>query len=163
MLRRGAFVLALFVAIAALIPTMAVAQGGDELSGVWFLEEVRVGDRVDSSPLPGMFFFSDGYVAFVDVQASSPRTFADPGDPTRAEKTAAYEGFGAVAGEYEVRDDTLFARAYVSLDPGQMQGWPENTRAIATVRVMGERASLDFIGNPMIVTFRRLDGTSLPR
>lgn len=155
MLRRCA----LFVVIASLFlsaPATVAGQEDGSLEGVWVLEEVRSGSQVDSTPLPGMFFFSDGYMAFVDIQASSGRTFEESGAPTRAEKAAAYEGFAGLAGQYEIRGDTLFLRPYVALHPDRMRGWPEYSHPYGTVRLEGERATFDLIGNPLVVTFRRV-------
>ena len=161
--RPTPFALAFALLFPLLIPVTGIAQEASTLEGVWVLEEVQAGDRVISDPAPGMFFFCEGHLAFVDVQGQASRSFANPAEPSQAEKAAAYDGFSAVAGEYEVSGDTLFGRPFVSLDPGLMKDWPENSEALARFEVVGDTARFDFLGNPLVVTFRRVDGELLPR
>lgn len=147
-----------------LVPSeLAVAQDGSQLEGAWVLQEARAGDRVISEPAPGMYLITERHIAFVDAQSKSALKFANPGNPTQAEKAAAYDAFAAVAGEYEMRGDTLFGRAFVSLDPEQTRDWPDNWEPIATVRIEGDTAWLDAADSPVVVKFRRLDGDPLPR
>lgn len=162
MLRQSALV-AVGVSLFLVAPGLATAQEGPRLEGAWVLEEARAGDRVIPDPAPGMYLVTERHIAFVDAQSETALDFANPREPTRAEKAAAYDAFAAVAGEYEMRGDTLFGRAYVSLDPRMTRDWPNNGEPIATVRVEADTAWFDLAESPLVVKFRRVDGDPLPR
>lgn len=162
MLRLSALAL-VAVSVFIVTPALAPAQESPRLEGAWVLEEVRAEDRVIADPAPAMYLVTEHHIAFVDAQSESALDFERPGEPTQAEKAAAYDAFAAVAGEYEMRGDTLVGRAYVSLDPELTRDWPDNGEPIATVRVEADTSWFDLADRPLVVKFRRADGDPLPR
>jgi hypothetical protein len=92
--------------------------------GVWRITKVvRTGANAgtDSYPQPGLEIFYRGYFSIIRDANSAPRTPSPvPADPTRltdAEKVARYDEwapFGASAGTYEVKGDTIITHNLVA-------------------------------------------------
>jgi len=104
-------------ALMILAGQVAFAQEGltaKSLEGVWKVTKVVQAGVANNDPQPGLLIFSRGYYSTTRVTASGPRKQApDPKDPknlTDAEKIARYEewaGYGASAGTYEVKGNTI--------------------------------------------------------
>jgi hypothetical protein len=131
-MRLSAFVLVASLCVAAVAcgntaPPVEQAQQvvpevPANLLGNWFVINVA---PADGSPAiypaqPGLAIFeAGGYAAIIGVSTADPRPlFADPLNPTDAEKAAAYDSFLAVGGPYEVSGSTLTIRAAVARHPG---------------------------------------------
>jgi hypothetical protein len=103
----------------------AFAQGGptaESLEGVWKVTKVVKAEVTYTNPQPGdLAIFSPGYFSFVRVTSSEARQQSpapkDAEKLTDAEKVARYDEwapFGASAGTYEVRDNTLVTHGVVA-------------------------------------------------
>ena len=65
---------------ALLVPTMAWAQGGNSVEGVWQLMEIRrtgPNARTTSPAQPGLLIFTDGYYSLTAVTSDDPRVEPD--------------------------------------------------------------------------------------
>lgn len=84
------------------------------LEGVWRVTKVSQAGVVDTNPQPGLLIFTRGYYSTTRVTAREARKQAPaPKDPARltdAEKIAFYNewaGYGASAGAYELKGNTI--------------------------------------------------------
>ncbi len=90
--------------------------------GVWKITKVVTPEGVaDTSPQPGLTIFSGGYFSIVRVTSSEAREPApppkNPAQLTDAEKIARHDEwapFGATAGTYELKGDTLVTHNIVA-------------------------------------------------
>ena len=114
----GAFVVAFF-------QQPASSQQGltaQYFEGVWKITKVVTpGAVTNTSPQPGLVIFSGGYFSFARVTSSEAREpappAANPAQLTDAEKIARHDEwapFGAAAGTYEIRGDTLLTHNIVA-------------------------------------------------
>ena len=92
------------------------------LEGVWKITKVVAPQGVtDTSPQPGLAIFSGGHFSLTRVTSSEAREPAplpaNPAQLTDAEKIARHDEwapFGAAAGTYEMRGDTLVTHNFVA-------------------------------------------------
>jgi hypothetical protein len=91
------------------------------LEGVWKVTKVVQAGVANANPQPGLLIFMRGYYSTTRVTASEARKQApapkDPAHLTDAEKIALYDewaGYGASAGTYEVRGNTIINRNVVA-------------------------------------------------
>jgi hypothetical protein len=91
------------------------------LEGVWRITKVVTNAGTDSHPQPSLEIFYRGYFSIIRDNSSEPRTPSPaPEDPTRltdSEKVARYDEwapFGASAGAYEVKGDTIITHNLVA-------------------------------------------------
>ena len=107
----------------SLVSSALAQQAGPtakSFEGVWKITKVVKAGVVDSKPQPGLVIFSRGYFSIVRVNGSAERKEAvvkNPEKPTDAEKIALHDEwapFGALAGSYEVRGNTLFTHNFVA-------------------------------------------------
>jgi hypothetical protein len=112
------FALIALAAIAFPFPGQAAfAQEGltaKSFEGVWNVTKVVQAGVVNTNPQPGLLIFTRGYYSTTRVTASEARQQApapkNPAHLTDAEKIALYNewaGYGASAGTYEVRGNTI--------------------------------------------------------
>jgi len=110
--------LSLIILAALAIPgSPAVAQEpltAKALEGVWKVTKVVTAGVVDANPQPGLLIFTRGYYSTTRVTAREARKQAlapkDPAHLTDAEKIAFYNewaAYGASAGTYEVKGNTI--------------------------------------------------------
>jgi hypothetical protein len=102
----------------------AFAEGrlaAKSFDGVWRITKVVTTASTDSHPQPSLEIFYRGYFSIIRDNSSEPRTpSAAPEDPTRltdTEKVARYDEwapFGASAGTYEVKGDTIITHNLVA-------------------------------------------------
>ena len=102
----------------------AFAEGrlaAKSFEGVWRITKVVTNAGTDSHPQPGLEIFYRGYFSIIRDNSSEPRApSAAPEDPTRltdSEKVARYDEwapFGASAGMYEVKGDTIITHNLVA-------------------------------------------------
>jgi hypothetical protein len=117
-------VLAAAFALVVAVPT-ATAQTpvtAEALEGVWRVTKVVSPDgTANLSPQPGLTILYRGYFTIIRDNGNGPRPQApapkDPANLTEAEKAALYQewaSFGAMAGTYEIKGDTLVTRNEVA-------------------------------------------------
>ena len=97
------------------------APTAKSLEGVWKVTKVVQAGVINTNPQPGLLIFMRGYYSTTRVTASEARKQApapkDPAHLTDAEKIALYDewaGYGASAGTYEVRGNTIINRNVVA-------------------------------------------------
>jgi hypothetical protein len=98
------------------------APTAQSLEGVWRITKVVSAAGVaDTTPQPGLVIMARGYFSVTRVLSSTARHASpparDPAQLTDAEKIARHDewaSFGAVAGTYEMRGDTLFTHSMVA-------------------------------------------------
>ncbi|HET7085142.1 MAG TPA: hypothetical protein VFI23_10250 [Rhizomicrobium sp.] len=110
------FAAALLITV-SLVATAFAQQAGPtaaSLEGVWKVTKVVQGGVVNTNPQPGLLIFTRGYYSTTRVTAGEARKQApapkDLAHPTDAEKVAFYNewaGYGASAGTYEVKGNTI--------------------------------------------------------
>ena len=90
------------------------APTAKSFEGVWKVTKVVQAGVLNTNPQPGLLIFTRGYYSTTRVTASEARKQApapkDPAHLTDAEKIALYNewaGYGASAGTYEVRGNTI--------------------------------------------------------
>src|SRR6476620_4619044 len=107
---------ALLISVSLISPALAQQAGptAQSLEGVWKVSKVVQGGVVDTKPQPGLLIFTRGYYSTTRVTAREARKQAPaPKDPARltdAEKIAFYNewaGYGASAGTYELKGNTI--------------------------------------------------------
>ena len=112
------FALVILAAFAFSFPGQAAfAQGvptAKSLEGVWKVTKVVQAGVVNTNPQPSLLIFTRGYYSTTRVTASEARKQSpapkDPAHLTDAEKIAFYNewaGYGASAGTYEVKGNTI--------------------------------------------------------
>ena len=160
--------LSLLTATALLAPTMAWAQGGNSLEGVWRTTEVRItgpSARTISSPQPGLVIFTDGYYSNMAVIGDGPRVEPDgfPATATADELRAVWGRFIAQAGTYEVEAWLLTVRPQVARNPTGMRPGQFATVAYAltpdgnTLTIMPNRTEDGPVENPTTVILSRVE------
>lgn len=122
--RPAALVIAATFALSLAAPAASATEPvtAKSFEGVWKVTKVVSPDgAVDMSPQPSLTIFSRGYYSIIRDNGSGPRLQAPaPKDLTKltdAEKLALYQewaNFGAQAGTYEVKGDTLVTHAHVA-------------------------------------------------
>jgi hypothetical protein len=125
--------LALAVLATATLGSAASAEGNPtakSFEGVWRIAKVvRTGANAgtESHPQPGLEIFYRGYFTLVRDNSTEARNPspppADPSTLTDAEKIARYNEwapFGAAAGTYEVKGDTIVTHNIVAKQAGGM-------------------------------------------
>jgi hypothetical protein len=110
------FAAALLITV-SLIPTAIAQQTGltaEAIEGVWKVTKVVQAGVVNTNPQPGLLIFTRGYYSTTRVTAGEARKQSpapkDPAHLTDAEKIAFYNewaGYGASAGTYEVKGNTI--------------------------------------------------------
>jgi hypothetical protein len=110
---------AALVVLAALASSTQVAFAQQSLTaksleGVWKVSKVVKAGLVEPNPQPGLLIFTRGYYSTTRVTAGEARKQApapkDPAHLTDAEKIAFYNewvGYGASAGTYEIKGNTI--------------------------------------------------------
>jgi len=118
---RWMTVVLLFVSAACLAQESTDRQS--ELIGVWRVAEVKTvtadGESTNTSPLPGLYIFTQGHYSAVWSISDTPRQmYADRWQPTANEKIAAYDSIVVNAGTYELDQSELITRPIMARVPG---------------------------------------------
>jgi hypothetical protein len=123
------FAAALLITV-SLVPTAFAQQAGptaESFEGVWKVTKVVQAGVVNTNPQPGLLIFTRGYYSTTRVTASEARKQSlapkDPAHLTDAEKIAFYNewvGYGASAGTYEVKGNTIINHNIVAKMVGGM-------------------------------------------
>src|SRR5579872_6573575 len=123
--------LAASIVIAISLVSTALAQRENptmtSLEGVWRITKVVTAGVADTHPQPSLQIFSRGYYSLIRVTGSEARQPSpvpkDSSKLTDEEKIARYNEwapFGASAGTYEVKGNTLITHAIVAKNAGGM-------------------------------------------
>ena len=117
----GLLVCATFVVASQRSAIAQQAPTAEFFEGVWKITKVVTDGVANTSPQPGVAIFSGSYFSFTRVTSSEARPPApparDPAQLTDAEKIARYTEwapFGAGAGTYELRGNTLLTHNIVA-------------------------------------------------
>ena len=117
----GLLVCATFIVASQRSASAQQAPTVEFFEGVWKITKVVTDGVANTSPQPGVAIFSGSYFSFTRVTSSEARPPApparDPAQLTDAEKIARYEEwapFGAGAGTYELRGNTLLTHNIVA-------------------------------------------------
>ena len=91
--------------------------------GVWRIAEVKTvtadGESTNSSPLPGLYIFTQDHYSAVWSTSDTPRQmYADRWQPTADEKIAAYDSIVVNAGTYELDESDLITKPIMARVPG---------------------------------------------
>lgn len=150
--QRGALALA---AVACLLATSATAQTAAAVEGVWKTTNVVVtgaNPLTITSPQPSLFIFARGHYVNVADTSRTPRTapaaFADPANPTDAEKLAKYQEWAplnAQGGTYEVKGTTLTRHPIVA-------------KNLAALTPADQVAEIELKGSTLVIITRSLPG-----
>lgn len=132
--RTGIVVVAALVSAVLLVPVSAQTP---TLKGAWRVTSVTSADgKVNSSPEPGLYIFTDRHYGIQFVNAPRPAS-AGQSTPDK-ERLAAYDAFTANTGTYEVKGSTLMTRPIVAKNPGVMTG-------------PGQQSTIKFEGSSVLV------------
>jgi hypothetical protein len=152
-MRRKALFSVFTLLLSGALPTPAAAQDKHPLHGVWVAESYVAKGKTANEPPRGILIFFDSTYSF--VAEMWPRKGGAGDVLTEAEKVAAYDGYLASSGSYELVGDTITTRAYIHLDPTATRAWPERTRSYK-VRIEGDTLHWDF--GDGVGRFRRIKG-----
>jgi hypothetical protein len=119
------FAISALLALVAYQTPASVVQS--PLEGVWKIVEVSFTEPdtsgMISSPQASLFIFTERHYSIMRVVGSRTRAlFADPSQPTDAERLAAYTSFSANSGTYEISDATIEIHPIVAKNPNFMAG-----------------------------------------
>jgi len=116
----------IIICMAALAVVMivqsATAQG--KIEGVWKATEASMSGPngfKNTNLQPNLFIFTKKHFSTVAVTGDKPRPVQPLEKATDAQKAAAWEGFEAWAGTYEVKGTTLTTHDAIAKDPADMQ------------------------------------------
>ena len=158
-MRRKASVLLFSLLLSGALPTAVAAQDNHPLHGAWVAESYVVKGKTAKEPPRGIAIFFDSTYSF--VAEMWPRKGGAGDALTEAEKVAAYDGFLASSGSYELVGDALTTRAYIHLNPTATRAWPNRTRSYR-VRIEGDTLHWDF-GDGGVGRFKRVKGGLPPK
>lgn len=106
------------VAVVLSIPAWAQTP---TLKGAWRVTSVTSADgKVNSSPEPGLYIFTDRHYSIQYVNAPRPAA-AGQSSPDK-DRLAAYDAFTANTGTYELKGSALMTKAIVAKNPSVMSG-----------------------------------------
>lgn len=109
---------AALVAVVLSIPAWAQTP---TLKGAWRVTAVTsVDGKVNSSPEPGLFIFTDRHYGIQHV--NTPRPAAAGNQSPDKERLAVYDAFTANTGTYELKGSTLTTKPMVAKNPSVMSG-----------------------------------------
>jgi hypothetical protein len=142
-------------ATACLAATSAAAQTASAVEGVWKTTNVVVtgaNPLTITSPQPSLFIFARGHYINVADTSRTPRTaapaFADPANPTDAEKLAKYQEWAplnAQGGSYELKGTTLTRHPLVA-------------KNIAALTPADQIAEIELKGSTLVIITKSLPG-----
>ena len=122
-MRKTRIIITCMTALAILLIVQSAAAQG-KLEGVWKVTEVSMSGpdafRV-SNPQPSLYIFTKKHFSMASITADKPRPNQSLEKATDAQKLAAWEGFDADAGTYEVKGTTVTTQGVASKDPEDMQ------------------------------------------
>jgi hypothetical protein len=123
------------------------APTAKSFEGVWKITKVVDAGGTDTNPQPSLQIFSRGYFSVIRINGSGARQPSpapkDPSQLTDEEKIARYAEwapYGASAGTYEVRGNTLITHAIIA----------KNVEAMTVGAT--EEATFKFEGNTFVAT-----------
>ena len=127
--------LTIALALSALLASWAPRAQSHTLKGVWRIVAVTVaGGRIDPSPPPGLYIFTDRHYSMQRVNAVRA---ALPEKPSDGELLAAFGPYTANSGTYQVQGTSLKTTAMVAKNPNAMAG-------------QSSTAELSFEGNTVV-------------
>lgn len=158
-MKRNLSMLVFSLLLTHALATPVAAQDKHPLYGVWVAESSVRNGKTAKDPPRGIALFFDSTYSFVAEKWPRSRGAADT--LTNSEKVAAYDGFLASSGSYQLVGDSLTTRAYIHLDPAATRAWPNRTRSYR-IRIEGDTLHWDF-GGGTVGRFRRAEGGLPPR
>ena len=117
----------MIVACMAVLAVMVIVQSAaaqGKLEGVWKVTEVSMSGPdafKETNPQPSLFVFTKKHFSTSSITADKPRPVQPTDKATDAQKLAAWEGFDAEAGTYEIKGTNLIMQGVVAKDPEDMQ------------------------------------------
>jgi hypothetical protein len=148
----AASLVALVLVAAAWLPEPPATT--TDLTGAWIVESWTGDEGTMDDPQPGLMVFTETHYSIMHVNTEEPRAPLNE-ESTADDVAAAYGGFTANSGRYEVDGNSFTRRAYVAKSPGYMQGWPDND-ATVTFEIDGETLHMTY-GNGVSSAWRRVE------